>query len=166
MFYVALTRAEKRATLSYALTRYRWGNLIDCEPSRFIEEIDDKYLDANFINVKPAIKPNKKQSNASYYKTNVPSRFNKSGNNKELTKQRSTPTFVPRNYKKINPNIQPHQYTEHSYTEGMKVEHDRFGIGVICKLEGKGANKKISVNFTDLGEKTLLAKFAKLNILK
>ena len=166
LFYVALTRAEKRATLSYALTRYRWGNLIDCEPSRFIEEIDDKYLDANFINVKPAIKPIKKQSNASYYKTNVPSRFNKSGNNKEQTKQRSTPNFVPRNLKKINPNIQPRQYTDHSYTEGMKVEHDRFGIGVICKLEGKGANKKISVNFTDLGEKTLLAKFAKLNILK
>ena len=57
LFYVALTRAEKKATLSYALTRYRWGNLIDCEPSRFIEEIDDKYLDANFINVKPAINP-------------------------------------------------------------------------------------------------------------
>ncbi|MDG2165277.1 MAG: 3'-5' exonuclease, partial [Flavobacteriales bacterium] len=166
LFYVALTRAEKRATLSYALTRYRWGNLIDCEPSRFIEEIDDKYLDANFINLKPAIKPIKKQSNTKYYKTNVPSRFNKSGDNKELTKQRSKPTFVPRNFKKINPNTQTRQYTEHSYTEGMKVEHDRFGIGVICKLEGKGANKKISVNFTDLGEKTLLAKFAKLNILK
>ena len=166
LFYVALTRAEKRATLSYALTRYRWGNLIDCEPSRFIEEIDDKYLDANFINVKPAIKPIKKQSNTRYYKTNVPSRFNKSNDKKELTIQRSKPTFVPRNFKKINPNTNTRQYTDHSYTEGMKVEHDRFGIGVICKLEGKGANKKISVNFTDVGEKTLLAKFAKLNILK
>ena len=166
LFYVALTRAEKRATLSYALTRYRWGNLIDCEPSRFIEEIDDKYLDANFINVKPAIKPIKKQSNTRHYKTNVPSRFNKSNDKKELTIQRSKPTFVPRNFKKINPNTNTRQYTDHSYREGMKVEHDRFGIGVICKLEGKGANKKISVNFTDLGEKTLLAKFAKLNILK
>jgi len=166
LFYVALTRAEKRATLSYALTRYRWGNLIDCEPSRFIEEIDDKYLDANFINVKPAIKPNKIQSNTKYYKTNVPSRFNKSSDKKEHTIQRSKPTFVPRNFKKINPNTQTRQYIDPSYTEGMKVEHDRFGIGVICKLEGKGANKKISVNFTDVGEKTLLAKFAKLNILK
>ena len=166
LFYVALTRAEKRATLSYALTRYRWGNLIDCEPSRFIEEIDDKYLDANFINVKPAIKPNKKQSNTKYYKTNVPSRFNKSRDKKDHTIQRSKPTFVPRNFKKINPNTQTRQYIDPSYTEGMKVEHDRFGIGVICKLEGKGANKKISVNFTDVGEKTLLAKFAKLNILK
>ena len=166
LFYVALTRAEKRATLSYALTRYRWGNLIDCEPSRFIEEIDDKYLDANFINVKPAIKPINKQSNTRYYKTNVPSRFNKSSDKKELAIQRSKPTFVPRNFKKINPNTNTRKYTDHSYTEGMKVEHDRFGIGVICKLEGKGANKKISVNFTDVGEKTLLAKFAKLNILK
>jgi DNA helicase-2/ATP-dependent DNA helicase PcrA len=48
----------------------------------------------------------------------------------------------------------------------MKVEHLRFGVGIICKLEGTGANKKISVNFTDVGEKTLLAKFAKLTILK
>ena len=48
----------------------------------------------------------------------------------------------------------------------MKVEHERFGIGIICQLEGSGANKKISVNFTDGGERTLLAKFAKLNILK
>ena len=166
LFYVALTRAEKRATLSYALTRYRWGNLIDCEPSRFIEEIDDKYLDANFINVKSAIKPNKKQSNSKYYKTNTPSRFNKSSDKKDHTIQRSKPIFVPRNFKKINPNTQTRQYIDSSYTEGMKVEHDRFGIGVICKLEGKGANKKISVNFTDVGEKTLLAKFAKLNILK
>ena len=166
LFYVALTRAEKRATLSYALTRYRWGNLIDCEPSRFIEEIDDKYLDANFINVKPATKPIKKQSNTRYYKTNVPSRFNKSSDKKELTIKRSKPTFVPRNFKKIYPNTNTRQYKDHSYKEGMKVEHDRFGIGVICKLEGMGANKKISVNFTDVGEKTLLAKFAKLNILK
>ena len=166
LFYVGLTRAEKRATLSYALTRYRWGNLIDCEPSRFIEEIDDKYLDRNFINVSPAIKKNKKHSNTKYYKTNVSSRFNISSDKKDYTKQRSKPTFVPRNFKKINPNTQTRQYIDPSYTEGMKVEHDRFGIGVICKLEGKGANKKISVNFTEVGEKTLLAKFAKLNILK
>ena len=166
LFYVALTRAEKRATLSYALTRYRWGNLIDCEPSRFIEEIDDKYLDANFNNIKPTTEPNNKQSNRRYYKTNVPSRFNKSSNKKEPAIERSMPTFVPRNFKKINPNMNTRQYSGHSYTEGMKVEHDRFGIGIICKLEGKGANKKISVNFTDVGEKTLLVKFAKLNILK
>ena len=85
---------------------------------------------------------------------------------KRLQYKDLSPTFVPRNFKKINPNTQTRQYTDPSYKEGMKVEHDRFGIGVICKLEGKGANKKISVNFTDVGEKTLLAKFAKLNILK
>ena len=166
LFYVALTRAKKRATLSYALTRYRWGNLIDCEPSRFIEEIDDKYLDENFINVKSVIKPNKNPINTKYYKTNLPPRFNKSNDKKEHTIKKSKPTFIPKNFKKINLNTQTRPYIDPSYTLGMKVEHDRFGIGVICKLEGKGANKKISVNFTDFGEKTLLAKFAKLNILK
>ena len=96
----------------------------------------------------------------------MPSRFNKPNDKKKLTIQKSKPTFVPRNLKKINNNSHSREYKDYSYEEGMKVKHDRFGIGVICKLEGEGANKKISVNFTGLGEKTLLAKFAKLNILK
>jgi len=166
LFYVALTRAEKRATLSFALTRYRWGNIIDCEPSRFIEEINEKYLDTNFINLKPARRTVGNMNAGTNYKTKVPSRFNKSAKKKETPKPKNVSTFVPRNLKKINSNIQSRNYTEQFYSTGMKVEHDRFGIGIICKLEGKGANKKISVNFTDVGEKILLAKFAKLNILK
>lgn len=165
LFYVALTRAEKRATLSYALTRYRWGNLIDCEPSRFIEEINEKYLDINFINVKSSPRNAGNRNLGSNYKTKVPSRYNTS-KKKEAPKQDSAPRFIPKNLKKINPNIQARNYKEQTYSTGMKVEHDRFGVGVICKLDGSGANKKISVNFTDVGEKTLLAKFAKLNILK
>ena len=166
LFYVALTRAEKRATLSYALTRYRWGNLIDCEPSRFIEEINEKYLDLNFINEKTAGRDVKKNNSKSNYKTNVPSRFHGREVKNSNTKQEARPTFVPRNLKKINPNVQARNYKEQSYSTGMKVEHDRFGVGIICKLDGSGANKKISVNFTEVGEKTLLAKFAKLSILK
>ena len=166
LFYVALTRAEKRATLSFALTRYRWGNSIDCEPSRFIEEINEKYLDTNFINVKPVRRAVGNMNAGTNYKTKVPSRFNRSAKKKETQKPKNVITFIPRNLKKINPNIQSRNYTEQTYSTGMRVEHDRFGIGIICKLEGKGANKKISVNFTDVGEKTLLAKFAKLNILK
>jgi len=165
LFYVALTRAEKRATLSYALTRYRWGNLIDCEPSRFIEEINEKYLDMNFLNVKSSPRSSGTRNFGSNYKTKVPSRYNTS-KKKEAPNQESAPRFVPKNLKKINPNVQARNYKEQSYSTGMKVEHERFGMGVISKLEGSGANKKISVNFTDVGEKTLLAKFAKLNILK
>lgn len=166
LFYVALTRAEKRATLSFALTRYRWGKSIDCEPSRFIEEIDEKYLDMDFINVKPARREVGNRSAGTNYKTKVPSRFNKSVQKKEAPQQKNKPIFIPRNLKKLDPNIQARNYTEQAYSTGMKVEHDRFGVGVICKLDGNGANKKISINFTDVGEKTLLAKFAKLNILK
>ena len=166
LFYVALTRAEKRATLSYALSRYRWGNLIDCEPSRFLDEIDEAYLDLSFVNVKPTRRTGDTRSAGTNYKTNVPSRFNKSAQNKEKEKPSIKPVFVPKNLKKLDPNLQARNYTEQQYTTGMKVEHDRFGLGIICKLEGNGANKKISINFTDVGEKTLLAKFAKLNILK
>jgi DNA helicase-2/ATP-dependent DNA helicase PcrA len=165
LFYVALTRAEKKATLSYALTRYRWGNLIDCEPSRFIEEINEKYLDLSFIQSRSSSIMPRSNNGSSNYKTRVPSRYNAS-KKKEAAKPESTPKFIPKNLKKINPNIQTRNYTEQRYSTGMKVEHERFGVGVICQLEGSGANKKISVNFTDVGEKTLLAKFAKLNILK
>ena len=82
LFYVALTRAEKRATLSYALSRYRWGNLIDCEPSRFLDEIDEAYLDLSFVNVKPTRRTGDTRNAGTNYKTNVPSRFNKSAQNK------------------------------------------------------------------------------------
>ena len=166
LFYVALTRAEKRATLSFALTRYRWGNIIECEPSRFIEEIDDHYLDANFINVKPVRKQVENHRSNQNYKTKVPSRFNRIVEKKDRRKQSSSATFIPQNYKKINQNEPLKNGIEHAYSNGMKVKHNRFGLGVIFKLEGKGANKKISVNFTDVGEKTLLVKFAKLIILK
>ena len=166
LFYVALTRAEKRATLSFALTRYRWGNIIECEPSRFIDEIDDHYLDTNFIDVKPVQKQVENLRSNQNYKTKVPSRFNKLVDKKDGNKQSGSATFIPRNYKKINQNEQLKNPIEHTYSNGMKVKHNRFGQGVIFKLEGKGANKKISVNFTDVGEKTLLVKFAKLIILK
>ena len=166
LFYVALTRAEKRATLSFALSRYRWGNLIDCEPSRFIDEIDEQFLDLDFINLKPARRGTETISSGTNYKTSVPSRFNKSSEKKEVRRPQSTPKFIPRNLKKLDPNIQARDYTEQEYSTGMKVAHDRFGTGIICKLEGSGANKKISINFTDGEEKTLLAKFAKLNIVK
>tara|TARA_B100001057_G_C22533180_1_gene826563 strand:- start:460 stop:729 length:270 start_codon:yes stop_codon:yes gene_type:complete len=85
---------------------------------------------------------------------------------KDRRKQSSSATFIPQNYKKINQNEPLKNGIEHAYSNGMKVKHNRFGLGVIFKLEGKGANKKISVNFTDVGEKTLLVKFAKLIILK
>ena len=162
LFYVALTRAEKRATLSYALSRYRWGNLIDCEPSRFIDEIDEQYLDVNFHNMKTN-GSSRTSFSKSNYKTNVPSRFNQSAQKKEKTPIKQV--FIPKNLKKLNPNLQARNYKEQTYSTGMKVEHERFGIGIICNLEGVGANKKISINFTEVGEKTLLAKFAKLTIL-
>ena len=60
LFYVALTRAKKFAQLSYTTSRFRWGQLIDCEPSRFLKEIDDSYLDWHFQKRKPSSIPNKK----------------------------------------------------------------------------------------------------------
>ena len=80
--------------------------------------------------------------------------------------QKKEPPFIPVNFKKVKPSSPLSIKGDDNYSTGLKVQHDRFGIGVIFKVEGNGANKKISINFTDVGEKTLLVKFAKLVILK
>ncbi|MDB2653101.1 hypothetical protein N9Y35_00825, partial [Flavobacteriales bacterium] len=122
----------------------------------------EQYLDVNFLNIKTNGGSGTSFSKSNY-KTNVPSRFNQSAKKKEKTPIKEV--FIPKNLKKLNPNLQARNYKEQSYSTGMKVEHERFGTGIICNLEGAGANKKISINFTEVGEKTLLAKFAKLTIL-
>ncbi len=166
LFYVALTRAEKRATLSFALTRYRWGNLVDCQPSRFIEEIDDAYLDLTFTNLPKKSTSIVKFDSGLNYDTKVATRNNNSVSDGDLFKLKNSNVFIPKNLKRIRSNSSKVSYNDQKYETGMKVTHDRFGFGIILRLEGNGANKKISVNFTKVGEKTLLAKFAKLNILK
>ena len=160
LFYVALTRAQKKATLSYALIRYRWGNTIDCEPSRFIEEIDEKYLDTESIKVRS---PHKTDNSNVKQETRYSFKIKKKV---AQLNQKKEPPFIPVNFKKVKPNSPLSIKEDNNYSKGLKVQHDRFGVGVIFKVEGNGANKKISINFTDVGEKTLLVKFAKLVILK
>jgi DNA helicase-2/ATP-dependent DNA helicase PcrA len=160
LFYVGLTRAEKRIQLSYATSRWRWGQLIDCEPSRFLEEIDDSLLDWQFvfrkkINAKP--RPNNYKINTNY------------STRQKTTNQNSTPNFTPKNLTKINKSSSLNQSSvtdNNLLQEGMLVEHDRFGIGKILKIENKNGTKKAIVLFNESGEKQLLLKFAKLKIIK
>jgi len=149
LFYVALTRAEKHLTISYCESRYRWGNLIFCEPSRFIDEIKSEYLDEPvgkaFLKKESNLE---KESSASAWK-----------NNQGIQKN---------NLKKIS-NITNSGGVTSSETElfqtGMDVEHQRFGKGKIVNIEGTGSNKKATVFFQTVGQKQLLLKFAKLKIL-
>ncbi len=162
LFYVAVTRAEKQATLSFATTRYRFGNLIYCEPSRFIDEIDDKFVDY----------PEEPQ--ASSFNDNFFEKFRKSydGPGKESnTSGTGKPiNFNPQGKKLIN--IKSHSISSAAPVDlgvnkslqiGDSVEHEKFGRGVILGLEGAWPETKALIDFEGTGNKNLLLKFARLN---
>ncbi|MFT6183556.1 MAG: DNA helicase-2/ATP-dependent DNA helicase PcrA [Flavobacteriales bacterium] len=155
LFYVAITRAKKRALLSYAITRYRWGQLSQCEPSRFIEEIDPQY-----INIAP-VQFGRQPARPSGDFQAARNRFNKpqqagtpapNAGGKALSKVAST--SGPVNTEAIL-----------TIAEGTEVEHARFGKGKVIKIEGQSPNLKATVFFPTAGQKQLLLKFAKLKVI-
>lgn len=162
LFYVALTRAEERAFLSYTLSRYRWGKLIDAEPSRFIEEIDPQYLNRILPKDKYQFKP---LMDTSIFGEEKSSKRNFRTTPKQ-EKTIATPTHTQlKKLRKIdlgNPSSNPQN--ELSLKEGMEVEHARFGVGVVQSIEGKGSDKKAVIAFKGFGVKNLLLRFAKLKI--
>ena len=166
LFYVAITRAEKQAILSFATMRYRFGIITYCEPSRFINEIDDKYLDYPKENIQ------KKLSDDSFggYRTNY-LKNNKLDEN-ALTNNEKTKaiTFNPSNKKliKINSNLSSSSSIldtklNKNLIAGDWVLHDKFGKGQISVLEGNWPETKANILFENVGQKSLLLKFARLN---
>jgi len=158
LFYVAITRAEKKLTLSYATSRYRWGSLTNCEPSRFIEEIAPQYLDLDF---KVPQKPNQ----SSFFDDERSNWKQKDSFSKP--KPATTPSFKT---KSILPKAHvPSEGFSPSDTSGlqvgMEVEHERFGFGKVVHMEGTKPDLKATIFFKELGQKQLLLKFAKLRII-
>ncbi|MCF6278951.1 MAG: UvrD-helicase domain-containing protein [Flavobacteriaceae bacterium] len=172
LFYVALTRAEKEAYLSYAESRYRWGKLIDCEPSRFLEEIDEKYLE--YLRRKPTAQQNKFISDDIF--SDIPQstiRFKKPISRSNFPKPKQSPKKIqskftaPKNLKKVSKATisTTTNLFDSKITVGNIVEHNRFGKGEVVALEGIGANKKAEIRFLKHGKKKLLLQFAKLKII-
>ena len=166
LFYVALTRAEKVAYLSYALTRYRWGKLIDCEPSRFIEEIDEKFLE--YITPKrlePAM--NRFVDQDIFGDAPKRIRFQKPIQRKRIEKQEEKKIAFtpPKNLKKVSQTPSKTNLFDDKIVVGNIIEHNRFGRGEVLSLEGAGANKKAEIKFGTVGKKKLLLQFAKLKII-
>ena len=168
LFYVALTRAEKQAYLSYAHSRYRWGKLLDCEPSRFLEEIDEKFVE--YITPKAPPKINKFINEDIF--GSVPQdkiRFKKPTVKKihrptsKLAPKKTVQRTTPKNLKKIS--VVPSNLFDSNIIVGNFVEHGKFGKGEVIKLEGTGSNKKAEIKFNSVGTKKLLLQFAKLKIL-
>jgi DNA helicase-2/ATP-dependent DNA helicase PcrA len=152
LFYVALTRAEKEAYLSYALSRYRWGKLTDSEPSRFIDEINEEYLD-----ILTPINENKFKSLIRSTPNHEPS-FNKLRFKKVTAKPKG-------NFKKIQETSNKSNLFDNKLVVGNVVEHIRFGKGEVVNIEGRGADVKAEIKFENGGLKKLLLRFAKLKIL-
>jgi len=152
LFYVAITRAEKQATLSYALNRYKWGNLERCSPSRFLREIDQKFLHYPQTGGKPfhnnrqsPIKPTSfREEPHSYIK------------NDRLKKFQKTESFSDTPFTTSDSSL---------FSEGNTVQHERFGKGVIISIEGQPPNTTATVKFEKEGSKKLLLRFAKLKKL-
>ncbi|QXP62164.1 ATP-dependent helicase [Polaribacter sp. HaHaR_3_91] len=166
LFYVAITRAEKVAYLSYAQTRYRWGKLVDAEPSRFLEEIDDQYL--NYITPKstnPAI--NNFVDKSIFDDAPKGIRFQKPIQRKKMERDlvKKKEIIIPKNLKKVSQATSKPNLFDGNIVVGNFVEHNRFGTGEVIGLEGNGPNKKAEIKFGTVGKKKLLLQFAKLKVI-
>ena len=168
LFYVAITRAEKAVTVSYAQNRRKWGSSETTRPSRFLKEIDRKYY---------AVEPD---TDNNRYDPFLQTRFRQSDFEtfrRPSVTQRPVPSQrpVPPQQRPVRPTPPPPAHTPSpgfspspiaDLRVGQRVEHDRFGYGTILSLEGDGPNRKAVVDFETGGQKTLLLKFAKLRIAR
>jgi len=160
LFYVALTRSENRAWLSFAQQRFRWGKTEFCNPSRFIGEIDHQYLDIPNSRMFPQFRNKELQEDQtnsrfqrepdSFQKPRRPEPFNT-----RIVTNQGTSSLGSSLFKGDDPDL---------IQVGMMVEHERFGQGKVLNLEGRMPDLKAKVFFPNAGEKNLLLKFAKLKI--
>ncbi|MCU7574681.1 UvrD-helicase domain-containing protein [Riemerella anatipestifer] len=170
LFYVALTRAEKQAYLSYAVSRFQWGKITDSEPSRFLSEIDAQYLD--FLNAsmeRHFVNHSGIKSNIFDDTPSAPIAFKKKEPKKTLN--RAETSLQPKEPKKLKPLASakinnPVGGTTQDIQVGDRVRHDRFGMGEVIFIDGTDAtNIKAKVRFEHEGEKNLILKFARLEKL-
>ncbi|KGO89877.1 ATP-dependent helicase [Flavobacterium suncheonense] len=170
LFYVALTRAEHQAYLTYAQSRYRWGKLVDSEPSRFIEEIDDQYLEyLTPVETNYRYKP--------MINTDIFGDVDKSKLRLAKPVAGTPPKYITDNAPSPNANIRrlkpvsgassstKANLFDGNLAVGNIVMHERFGKGQILNLEGAGADKKAEIKFDVGGIKKLLLRFAKLEVI-
>jgi len=148
LFYVAVTRAEKKLTLTHAATRYKYGNLDYCEPSRFLEEIPQNLL--TYVGY----------SRNTFQDDKVNKRWQESATSVTAKK----PAVPAQQYvHKPSANFQVAFPAE--LRIGMEVEHQKFGFGTIAAMEGQNEGLMATINFHKAGQKKLLLKFAKLSIV-
>lgn len=164
LFYVALTRAEKQVFFTYAVSRFQWGKITDAEPSRFLSEIDSKYVEMiNPVNELKFINRSGIDSNIFDDAPSEPRFYKKKEEKKTLERNINAP--IPKQLKPIATAriINPSGSSSEDIEVGDNVRHDRFGVGTVEFLDGTDPqNIKAKVIFKNEGEKNLILKFAKL----
>ena len=162
LFYVAITRAKHRLYLTYANTRYRFGNLTQNEPSRFIDELPEKYLDRAFAG------GNMRNNQTSHWNPFEKIKSAIKGPTDGRPRYNDKPAYVTTATIKIkehtpSPNFAPSDTS--NLQEGAKVEHQKFGFGEVIKMEGAAHNPIATVKFEHNGEKKIMLNYAKLRIV-
>jgi len=154
LFYVALTRGMRSCMLSYATSRFTWGQAIMSEPSRFIDEIDPQYLQFEAV------------SRTNNSRSLMGSGGFERGFSGGLNKPLGTPPQL-RSLKEVNKSQTPAQGDNTpGLMVGHNILHDRFGKGKVLKLEGQGPDKKATIFFPQHGSKTVLLRFANIQIIE
>ncbi len=177
LFYVAVTRAKKMLWLIYANARYRFGSLVQNEPSRFLDEMPEQYLDKSyagggaknqgFSNLGSAFQRMQKGFGSNDYNDNA---HTEKKYGAPPSKKEAKPAFlaqVPPVQKVVNhipsTNFEPSDTSD--LQEGQKVEHQKFGFGIVKKMEGSAHNPVATIDFENNGEKKIMLNYAKLRIV-
>jgi len=173
LFYVVITRAKKKLWISYANTRYKFGQLVQNEPSRFIQEIPQEYLDKSFAG------GGLRNQGASFSQGSAFDRMRGFGAAEQAEKmygappsrrKDAAPAYLP---PKTAPKIVEHKPAADfvpsdtsNLQAGQKVEHQKFGFGTVSKMEGSSHNPVATVLFEQNGEKKIMLNYAKLRIVE
>ncbi len=169
LFYVALTRAEKQVYLTYTQNRYRWGKLIDAEPSRFLEEIDEQYVE-NLVPIDNTAYRYKSLVDADIFgevdKSSLRQAKPVNGNPPLVGKPNANQLRKLRKLKpQLSSSVGNTNTIDPNLAEGALVNHTRFGRGKVLKIEGVGNDKKAEIQFAKGDVKKLLLRFAKLEVI-
>jgi len=152
LFYVAITRAEDHCFLTYAKSRYRYGKMEFGSPSRFLKDIDVRFLK---LPQDAGLGRRVDESAASF---------------RSRTRQEVIAPTVPRNLKRVTPSMgtvssSPAGTVSNIVQQGQLIEHERFGLGEVMKVEGEGDNAKATIRFKNAGDKQLLLRFARFKVI-
>ncbi|MBC7862621.1 MAG: UvrD-helicase domain-containing protein, partial [Bacteroidia bacterium] len=168
LFYVAITRAEKKATLSYAGVRYRYGKVTYSEPSRFLDELDERYVEF------PKTDNSTMFADDTFddFKTSYSTPKSSSKFEKPIHKKTALPQLNLINKKSVTSlqgkpvsNINIDMDAIRNLRAEMIVEHDKFGQGKVIKVEGEFPDLKAVIQFGNAGQKMLLLKYAKIRVI-